>query len=235
MATVTEQVVCQCGAVCGRYAIEWRTCPGCGRTLCPSRCFLGHWDECWQCQEIKYEARREEREKTLVECVSCHQMKLPEDMEYPETFIHEHEVCCSDSLKKCKSCTKMEKEAKVQSRKQNSRPGLVEVEYGEYPPATEDGGKGYAYHSDEPLRLGDVVQVPQTWLGKLRDDSCGPQLATVVSTYSDYDGPVSGIIRVVKNGNRRRAASKSRDKVPEEKVASGRRRMRRVEICCVWR
>jgi hypothetical protein len=46
------------------------------------------------------------------------------------------------------------------------------------------------------LEVGDVVLVPRTWLSEIKG---GPreQEATVVSTYSDYDGATSSIIRLV--------------------------------------
>jgi hypothetical protein len=70
--------------------------------------------------------------------------------------------------------------------------------YGEHPTPKDDGGHGYTYYFDEPLNLGDIVAVPQTWLGRAISESNGPRLATVISTHSDYEGSVSDIIRVVR-------------------------------------
>ena len=53
--------------------------------------------------------------------------------------------------------------------------------------------QGYTYGSDLPLSVGDVVEVPGNWLYS------GRQEATVIGLGRsvNYDGPVSGIVRVV--------------------------------------
>lgn len=111
-----------------------------------------------------------------------------------------------DTYKTCKECVANKERLADLSRKTSAVEGLVEVVYGEVPVPDKDGGRGYAYHSDEKLRLGDVVRVPSTWISiqKGRYEN----IATVVSTFSDYKGSVRKIERVMKNGNRRAAALK---------------------------
>jgi len=132
-----------------------------------------------------YHKEVEKRKNTPVECVTCHKKKLPDEMENPYV----------PSV--CKDCAEIEKKAKEKERKANARPGLVQVIYGEHSAPKEDGGNGYSYYYDEPLNLGDIVEVPQTWLGSVKGES-SRKLATVVSTYSDYNGSISCILRVIK-------------------------------------
>jgi hypothetical protein len=49
---------------------------------------------------------------------------------------------------------------------------------------------GYAYTSDEPVAVGDVVRVPATFLMPEAD-------ATVVRLGTTYDKPLTGIVRIV--------------------------------------
>lgn len=82
-------------------------------------------------------------------------------------------------------------------------PNRYIVVYGEVEAPKEDQDNGYTYYFEGELNLGDIVQVPKTWLGDLKGDDPGPKLATVVSLKSNYHGSVSSIIRVVKNINER--------------------------------
>tara|TARA_Y100000310_G_scaffold211701_1_gene212430 strand:- start:480 stop:956 length:477 start_codon:yes stop_codon:yes gene_type:complete len=145
------------------------TCQKCSRT---------QWDK-------EYKEEKALKKKTPVECQVCKKSKLPAqfDNEYVPTV--------------CKVCAKTAKAVKEAERKNNAVPGLIEVQYGELDPPLKDGGSGYAYDCDEPVALGDIVAVPQTWVGELRGEQ--QKLATVVSTYSDYTGPTSSVIRVVKS------------------------------------
>jgi len=100
----------------------------------------------------------------------------------------------------CDECWGKDRTEKDKKRRENARPGLVEVRYGvlsEPAGGWKDGGEGYAYRTSiKGLEVGDVVLVPRTWLSELQG---GPkeQEATVVSTYSAYQGSASSIIRLV--------------------------------------
>lgn len=193
------KTVCEvCGRVRGKNSIyEWKPCRGCGKTLCYNCNETKHqagMSECRKCSSKRCERecneRRARERNTPVECKSCHRKKLPRYFE--NKYV--------PSV--CKVCARKEREVKEQTKKSNAQPGVVVVVYGEHPVPTEDGGHGYSYCFDGSLGLGDVVEVPRTWLGSLKGQS-GPNLATVVSTYSDYDGPVSRIIRVVRRATER--------------------------------
>ena len=83
-------------------------------------------------------------------------------------------------------------------KKQIVIPNRYVVQYGEIEVDKEqDESFGYTYFYKDYLNVGDIVQVPQTWLSELKE-SRGPKLATVVSTKSSYDGPVANIIRIIK-------------------------------------
>ena len=184
---VKVKTVCShCGKVRSEHCKPWTSCPKCGKTLCLSyNCSLAGM--CHSCWDKEYAEKKKMRLVTPVECRDCHEKKLPAQFEIP------------DYPSTCKACVG----TKEQRRKLNAKPGLVEVTYGKHPVPDEDGGRGYAYYFNQPLRLGDVVQVPQTWLGRLREESNGPKLATVVSTYSAYDGDVSGIICIVRRARKK--------------------------------
>lgn len=117
------------------------------------------------------------REKVFARCTICKEKHEVNDLYYPEG-------CCED-------CYPEVKEEKERLRKENAREGVVEVRYGIHE-VENDGGHGYAYFSEEKLNLGDIVLVPET---PVHDK---PQQATVVSTYSDYEGFVVTILEVVK-------------------------------------
>ena len=89
-----------------------------------------------------------------------------------------------------------------EKKKRNAKPGLVEVVWGVHEPK-EDGGKGYAYRNPGfDLQLGDIVLLPATWLDREIRGKYHPQEGTVVSTYSDYDGEVQTIIKLVRKVNK---------------------------------
>ncbi len=96
----------------------------------------------------------------------------------------------------CKSCAEI---IRHRNKKKNAKPGVVEVVYGVCDPTKEDGGRRFAYYYHERLSVGDLVLVPATPLDNL-DGYGSPKEATVVCTYSDYDGEVRSIIRVVRKG-----------------------------------
>jgi hypothetical protein len=93
----------------------------------------------------------------------------------------------------CDECWEKQLSERDKKRRADARPGLIEVCYGvlsEPEVGWKDGGEGYAYRTSiKGLEVGDVVLVPRTWLSELRG---GPkeQEATVVSTYSSYEGSV---------------------------------------------
>jgi hypothetical protein len=88
----------------------------------------------------------------------------------------------------CDECHKARRDAEDAKKKANARPGLVEV------------GR-YAYMSNiKGLEVGDVVLLPVSWLDELKGQ--GPQEGTITCLYSDYDGPVKSIIRLVRKGNK---------------------------------
>lgn len=116
--------------------------------------------------------------KTKIKCGDCRKE------------VESTKLCYPGAL--CKSCFAKKTKELRKKKKENARPGLVEVAYGVHPAPKEDGcvrGRGYAYRSTIPnLGLGDIVVVPGNWLHK------GNQEATVVSTYSDYDGPTASLL-----------------------------------------
>jgi hypothetical protein len=106
----------------------------------------------------------------------------------------------------CKSCHKIVRNVRAfeerEKKKRNARPGLVEVVWGVHEPK-EDGGNGYAYRNTGlDLQLGDIVLVPATRLDREIHGKYDPQEGTVVSTYSDYDGEVQTIIKLVRKANK---------------------------------
>ena len=185
----------QCGRVRGKYAQPWRVC-ACGKVLCLI-CVPRFRDaQCHKCWEKEWSEECKRLKRIPVECVCCHQKKLPRAMKYPYDVMHNYSNL-SDSLRICRACDKCQRRKEEAAKKREAVPGLVKVVYGEHPAPTEDGGNGYSYYFDQPLRLGNIVEVPQTWLGKIRQQN-GPNLATVVSTYSDYTGVPSSILRIVR-------------------------------------
>lgn len=193
-----------CGKIRGKYAQPWGNCPVCGRVICAT--CLAHTTE-KRCHSCWRKAMDEEHKRLMsipCECPSCHKMKLPKFFKEPWVVANSKthpEYSQINHL--CKVCDKKQTEEKLLQRKKNAIPGLVEVNYGERPVPTEDGGHGHAYFSSTPLNLGDIVQVPQTWLGEFKGD-VGPNIATVVSTYSDYQGQVSRIVKVVTPASKRK-------------------------------
>jgi len=187
--TTTELVVCsKCGKQRNKRHKPWRICGRCGEPFC-LRCINGRMELCNTCWNLDYDEKEAKRKQTPVECQGCHKQKLPDEMENPYVPT----VC-----KECAEITRNLKAAKArEDKKRNARPGLVEVAYGVHQPPAEDGGSGYSYYYHEPLNLGDIVLVPSTWLDQVHEQG-GPKEATVVSTYSDYDGHAQSIIRVVK-------------------------------------
>jgi hypothetical protein len=85
-----------------------------------------------------------------------------------------------------------------EARKNIVIPNRYVVQYGEIEAPAENQEHGYTYFYKHNLNLGDIVEVPSTWLSGVKGES-GPKLATIVSTKSNYDGEVSNIIRVVKS------------------------------------
>lgn len=185
---------CQCGKQRGKKNKPWNRCVACDGHLClncsPANRTRHICSKCWQSE---YEAELKLKAETPVECVGCHKKFLPEQMENP----HVPTVC--------KDCNRIVSEVRdaenKANKKKNARPGLVEVVYGEFQPS-QDGGRGYAYHNAGlDLELGDVVLVPASWVDKEIHGKYDPNVATVVSTYSDYNGAVQSIVGLVKKGN----------------------------------
>jgi hypothetical protein len=181
----------QCGKQRGKYAKPWYACSGCGVFLClscsPARRTVHQCIKCWR---LAYEAEQKQRAETPVECKSCHKKYLPAEMANPYV----------PTL--CKGCDEIVSEAKrfeaAEKKRKNARHGLVEVISGIHQPQ-QDGGSGYSYHcSGLKLELGDIVLLPPSWVDTEIHGKYDPIEGTVVSTYSDYDGPVKSIIRLVK-------------------------------------
>lgn len=199
----TGEVCIHCSSERTEGCGEWRNCEDCGGIVC-LRCRPSFMKPvCNSCQGKRFDKEREALMKSEVRCLSCNNTFLAEEMSNPWAFCSE--IPYHDSMKKCKGCVENEKTQELQRRKDNAILGLVEVVYGEHPVPDNDGGKGYAYFSKTKLRLGDVVEVPRTWVSDMKG---GENIATVVSTFSDYNGRVSHIIKVLKNGNRRRKKRK---------------------------
>lgn len=197
-----DTVCCRCGKKRGKFSRVWPACSVCGKPACHiCRITLNSKVMCSKCgcEELnkQYNAKEEERKSTPIECTTCHCHKLPKDMENPENpYV--------PSI--CKSCAEIKKKNKERDRKNNAQHGLVEVRYGEHPAPEKEGETGYSYYYDQPLDLGDIVEVPQTWMGKARGEIGDTMLATVVSAYSDYSGPTTRIIRIVKKAGEERIA-----------------------------
>ena len=96
----------------------------------------------------------------------------------------------------CKKCWNKRRKTIEANRKANAKPGLVEVAYGvQDPPSNgwKNGGRGYAYWTDiKGLQPGDIVKVPGNWVNG------SAQEATIISTYSNYDGNTAAIICLVR-------------------------------------
>ena len=133
----------------------------------------------------KNEAERKLKLKIPVKCRVCGEMKLPRYMN------------CKFYPTMCKKCETKMRKAKENQKRLNATKGFVVVVYGKHPKPKTDGNDGYTYSYDQPLNLGDIVRVPNTWLRQSMGDNSSFQLATVVSTYSTYNGEVNSIIDVV--------------------------------------
>lgn len=105
----------------------------------------------------------------------------------------EQEACSSCLLK-----LKIDADSLRRRRKRLRRvPGLIEVVYGKLENLPKkNGGSGYAYRCQFKVSLGDLVLVPPNWFVNR------PQVATVVSTYSDYKQEVSSVLDVVEKRKR---------------------------------
>lgn len=68
---------------------------------------------------------------------------------------------------------------------------MIEVVYGEVDPRDVVGKRGYAYECPYPVEIGGTVEVPGTGGGGF------PQLATVVSLSSDYNGEAQMVMRTM--------------------------------------
>lgn len=190
----------------GKYAQPWRRCVNCGVILCLN-CSHSHLEpKCHKCWRKEWDAAYARKKKTPVECSVCHKEKLyskfqfgtdvlPKDIEGYQMAEFMYVDGVKLHLRTCKACAKKILSDAANKRKALAVPGLVEVQYGELPCPEHDGGRGYAYYFDEPLELGDIVETPPSYLAKYREES---NVATVVSTYSDYHGEVSCIVRVVR-------------------------------------
>lgn len=201
METITETAVkcSQCHKERGKKAKPWRSC-ACGGVLCLN-CAPAYQQvpQCSPCRNREFEAEWNKKKNTPVECVGCQQSFLPAEM--ADTSL----VSITGAPRLCKRCDGIVKSVaeyeKQRKRKQNPR-GLVEVQFGIHKPAA-DGGTGYAYLPPRgvKLELGDIVLLPATWLDDIQGVK-GPHEGTVVSTYSDYSGDVSSILRLVCKGDR---------------------------------
>jgi hypothetical protein len=192
----------QCHKKRGKYAQPWHRCASCGSILCRVCSFSRPNLQCHSCWKKDYDAEQKKRKETPLECNVCHQTKLPKEFQGGscDFLVTEGPYTSWQSGIKlpqntCTLCAKQLVEAAHLLRKTNAIPGLVEVQYGEHPCPTTDGGHGYAYYFGEPLALGDIVAVPPSYLARYRPES---SVATVVSTYSEYQGPTSSILRVIK-------------------------------------
>lgn len=195
-------VCCDCGRVRGKKARPWHRCDDCAAVLC-LRCRPG-WAEgrrvCNRCSRADWDARMEAEKVRLAAptpCPLCDQVVPLGDLKELETAASP--VCprCRELLSKYKT---LDADGK---RRRNARTGLVEVRFGEHPVPDKDGGRGYAYRSAERLFLGDLVLLPANWSSVFRSEAGRAQVGTVVSTYSDYAGDASSIVRVVKRASQR--------------------------------
>jgi hypothetical protein len=185
--------------------VHWASCPGCPRRD------LGVTDTslvtCKTClQAIAWEAGRGERERQAEEYKRKFRAEINAEVERRRAEMAGSYVClwCQSSIPPvdggwecsgviinrapmrylCPGCGARKAQCDDEDRRAGAVRGLVEVRYGrlEAPEGGwKDGGHGYAYRTSLPLKPGDYVTVPGTW-------SSSPQVATVVSTYSNYGG-----------------------------------------------
>lgn len=188
---MTAIICCQCGKQRGKYAKPWKKCSKCGNDLC-----LQHnMEECNKCWREEYDRKEQARKQTPVTCIGCENQFLPADLQDSYFSLNSRPAICKPCYRIFQNVKTHEEAA---ARRRNAKPGLVEVLYGVHRP-TQDGGKGYAYRDPGlNLKLGDIVTLPPTWLDRDVHGTNDTHEGTVVSTYSDYSGAVSTIVKLVR-------------------------------------
>ena len=109
---------------------------------------------------------------------------------YSELHSGDRESWIAEGKRQAK--LEQERTAREVERKKNFR-----YELDGYPIVQVDG-YSYIWTGKEPLGIGDRVMLPQNWLSELKHGR-GPFSGTVTEFGTDYDGPLSRIIKKIED------------------------------------
>lgn len=202
-ANVIELGVTCCNENCkskprSKFSKPWRKCKCCKRILCIQYNCTCTGRLCFDCNKALDKRISKLEMELTYHCYVCEEEKPLKDFENGFSLLTEFkygDYKVGQAERQCKSCKNKTDKSEDHLRKAQAVPGVVEVQAGELPVPKKDGNKGTAYFSSTPLKLGDLVMIPN---GKIAAHYNGYQecVATIVSTYSSFDGPTRNICSI---------------------------------------